>query len=273
MAVAGGDKWATVPPWRGGPPSVTVGVGLKMYLGYDRTLAWCQAVKQLGLSHPALVTGSVELFVLPSHPVLCQARKIFAGTGVGLGAQNLHWEDAGAFTGEVSGPMLAELGCQYVEVGHARAKAHVRRDRGGGRPQGGGGHAQRARAGRLRRRERALLGGGGAAGVHRSAGIEHSACARESRREGAIIVAYEPVWAIGAEDPAPPGHIVTVCSGLKHALSARAEHASTVIYGGSARPGLLGSLLGSVDGLFLGRSAHDPGALEAVLSEACEVLA
>ncbi len=272
MAVAGEDQWATVPPWRGGPPSVTVGVGLKMYLGYDRTLAWCQAVKQLGLSHPALVTGSVELFVLPSHPVLCQARKIFAGTGVGLGAQNLHWEDAGAFTGEVSGPMLAELGCQYVEVGHAERRRMF---------------AETEEVVALKT-EAAMRNGlvpvvcvgesehcsDGAALRVCIAQLESalSLCPREPPG-GRVIVAYEPVWAIGAEDPAPPGHIVTVCSGLKRALSARTEHASTVIYGGSARPGLLGSLLGSVDGLFLGRSAHDPGALEAVLSEACEVLA
>ena len=76
---------------------------------------------------------------------------------------------------------------------------------------------------------------------------------------GAIVVAYEPHWAIGGAEPASPDHIRTVCSALRADLALRTDHPDAgVIYGGSAGPGLLDRLGGSVDGLFLGRFAHDP---------------
>jgi triosephosphate isomerase len=84
-----------------------------------------------------------------------------------------------------------------------------------------------------------------------------------------VIVAYEPVWAIGADEPASSEYIAEVCTLLRTALSVMpGRDSSVVIYGGSAGPGLLGTLGGAVDGLFLGRFAHDTDALEKVLDEA-----
>ena len=86
---------------------------------------------------------------------------------------------------------------------------------------------------------------------------------------GPVIVAYEPVWAIGAPEPAPVAHIQAVCTALRGALDfLPGRSGSAVIYGGSAGPGLLTALGASVDGLFLGRFAHDPATLAAVLDEA-----
>ncbi len=82
-----------------------------------------------------------------------------------------------------------------------------------------------------------------------------------------IVVAYEPVWAIGAAEPAGVEHIVGVCVALREHLATTGRE-GTVIYGGSAGPGLLTRLGDGVDGLFLGRFAHDPAALAAVLDEA-----
>ncbi|WP_205789205.1 triose-phosphate isomerase, partial [Microbacterium sp. CPCC 204701] len=91
---------------------------------------------------------------------------------------------------------------------------------------------------------------------------------------GPVLAAYEPVWAIGAPVPAPTPHIATVTRALTEALAADpARGGSVVIYGGSAGPGLLTSLGGAVDGLFLGRFAHDPEALIAVLDEASALAA
>jgi len=67
--------------------------------------------------HPALRDGHVKLVVLPSFPYLIEALDIFAETPVYIGGQDLYSSDEGAFTGEVSGAQLAELGCRYVEVG------------------------------------------------------------------------------------------------------------------------------------------------------------
>ena len=86
------------------------------------------------------------------------------------------------------------------------------------------------------------------------------------------MVAYEPQWAIGAAEPATPEHIGGVCRALARWLAAdNALEGSRVIYGGSAGPGLLPRLGDSVDGLFLGRFAHDPRAFEAILDDVMEV--
>jgi triosephosphate isomerase (TIM) len=88
--------------------------------------------------------------------------------------------------------------------------------------------------------------------------------AARSGLSGPVVVAYEPYWAIGAAEPAPEPHIRTVCSALRETAPATGR----VIYGGSAGPGLLTRLGDAVDGLFLGRFAHDPAALGSVLDEA-----
>ena len=81
-----------------------------------------------------------------------------------------------------------------------------------------------------------------------------------------VLVAYEPVWAIGAAQPAPHDYISSVCHAVRLALGDRLGDFG-IVYGGSAGPGLVAALGDSVDGLFLGRFAHDPAAVEAVLDE------
>lgn len=93
--------------------------------------------------------------------------------------------------------------------------------------------------------------------------------ARADGRLGPVTVAYEPHWAIGADEPAPVEHIVEACQALSDALTQTLTDAtvadgapadSRVVWGGSAGPGLLTLLGPAVDGLFLGRFAHDPQA-------------
>ncbi|MGA2530110.1 MAG: triose-phosphate isomerase family protein [Acidimicrobiales bacterium] len=262
-----GDSEASAPVLETEQPLVTIGVGLKMYFGYRRSLEWCEQVKEISLMHRAVANGLVELFVIPSSPVLSAARELFSGTRVRLGAQDLHWHDFGPFTGEVSGSMLAELGCDYVEVGHAERRRLF-------------GESDDVVAAKT---EAALRNGlvpiicigendpcDSAQALAICIGQLESALGRRQPREGAdrVLVAYEPIWAIGATEPASAEHIGAVCAGLKGVLANKPGIDSSTIYGGSAGPGLLASLRGRVDGLFLGRSAHDPAALDAVLSEA-----
>ncbi|WP_102925446.1 triose-phosphate isomerase [Streptomyces noursei] len=81
-----------------------------------------------------------------------------------------------------------------------------------------------------------------------------------------VIVAYEPVWAIGAREPAPAGHVRAVATALRGALHDH-DVRGRLIYGGTAGPGTHGELAGAVDGLFLGRLAHDTEGLRKVLEE------
>jgi triosephosphate isomerase len=244
-----------------------VGVSLKMYFGYRQTLEWCSSVRALVADHPAVASGVVDVFVLPSFPFLVPVLAIFDGTPVAVGAQDLHWEDGGSFTGEVSGTALAELGCRYVVVGHSERRVLF-----------GESSAQVAL-----KVEAALRNGlipiicigedvrtppGSATRVCLE--LLEAALSRLRGREldGPVIVAYEPQWAIGGEKPASPRHINEVCSHLKRALeTARPGANNHVIYGGSAGPGLLKRLDEAVDGLFLGRRVHDPADLRVVLDE------
>ena len=238
--------------------TITLGVSLKAYLGYDQTLSWAGRVAEGRAGHQA----ELELFVLPSYPALAEVGRILAGTGITHGAQNLAADDSGAQTGEVTGAMLVELGCRYVAVGHAERRYHF----------GEGDDVVAAKiAAAFRHGLTPVLCVGET--DHCTATQAISACIRQlnsaltvARRTGTVgrvVVAYEPVWAIGQAEPAPDEHILAVIEGIRGVADG-----SSVIYGGSAQPGLLSRLASGVDGLFLGRFAHDPMALAAVIDEA-----
>ncbi|GLY29538.1 triose-phosphate isomerase family protein [Kineosporia sp. NBRC 101731] len=247
--------------------STTFGVSLKMYLGYDQTLRWCRDVAGLCGDHPLLTDRGGKLFVAPSFPAIPAAREIFRGTPIAVGAQNLAQADTGAYTGEVGGPLLREAGAQYVEVGHAERRRMYGEDEN---------VVADKTAAALRNGLVPVLC------IGEPEPVEASAAATECVRQlvtalqvsdrkalgGRIVVAYEPIWAIGAAQPAGEAHIRTVCTALREAVAARHAHPdSSVIYGGSAGPGLYGRIAGAADGVFLGRFAHDPQALKAVLDE------
>lgn len=243
---------------------VTVGVSLKTYFGHDRARAWFADVAARLAAHRAVASGDVRFFVIPTYLQIPAALEAFAGTPVLIGAQDVSQFAPGAYTGEVPAAELAEVGVAVAEIGHAErrrlfdetdsvtaAKAAAALAHGI-TPVLCIGEAER-------------LGSPAAA----LANVEQLAANLEGVPAGPVIVAYEPVWAIGAAEPAPDDHISTVTRALRAAVDADpARSGSVVIYGGSAGPGLLTRLADSVDGLFLGRFAHDPDALVAVLDEA-----
>jgi triosephosphate isomerase len=250
---------------------VVIGVSLKMYFGAQETLAWCRSVADITSRHPAVTTGLAELFILPGAPVIPQTLEVFADTPVKVGAQNLFWEDRGAFTGEVSGAMLRELGCRYVEVGHAERRRLFGEDDVVVA-------AKTAAALRNRLTPVLCIGEPDQTSVAEASArciAEVGAALKVAARDdclGPIVAAYEPQWAIGASQPATPEHIGGVCRALVRWLAANnALGGSRVIYGGSAGPGLLPRLGDAVGGLFLGRFAHDPRAFEAILDDVVAV--
>ncbi|MDT0437339.1 MULTISPECIES: triose-phosphate isomerase family protein [Streptomyces] len=245
------------------PRPLLLGVSLKMYFGHHQTLNWARRIADLARTHQAVTSGAARLFVLPAFPALVPAAGILTPFGVSVGAQDLATEDTGPYTGEVGGPLLKEIGCHYAEVGHAERR----------RLYGEGDTVVAAKtAAALRNGLTPVLCVG-----ERDPGTPQEAARRtvaEAARllqglTGTVVLAYEPQWAIGAPEPASAEHIATVCGALRDWLDARAaDHPdSTVIYGGSAGPGLLPRLAGRADGLFLGRFAHDPANVEAILDE------
>jgi triosephosphate isomerase len=248
---------------------VLVGVSLKMYFGHRQSLDWCARVAELARTHASVVRGDVELFVIPGYLSVPAAVEIFSDSPVAVGAQDLASADTGAFTGEVSGVELAEVGVRVVEIGHAeRRRLFFETDEV---------VAEKSSAA-LRNGITPVLC------IGETDKSDPASAAAESMRQvtvalanaprGRVIVAYEPVWAIGADEPAPADYIRAVCSSLRDSVAALdGRDGSAVIYGGSAGPGLLSQLGSDVDGVFLGRFAHNTAALGSVLDEAAAIAA
>lgn len=238
---------------------VTIGISTKMYLGYSESKVWLGAVAALAKACEALQTGQVELFVAPTFPVLETTLDLTRGTPVQVAAQNASDQDAGALTGEVSPAFLAEMGVGLVEIGHAERRRHFGEDDG---------LVAAKVAAAQRNGLRPLL----CVGEHvrvapreaARASLDQVAAARISPHGPAPVIAYEPVWAIGAPEPADPDYVRAVADELRQELGT----GPTLLYGGSAGPGLLPRLYPSVDGLFLGRFAHDPRNIALILEEA-----
>ena len=253
-------------------PDLFIGVSLKMYFDHPQTLQWCEQVGVLAAQHPVIISGAAELTVLPCLPALVPVSELFNGTSVRLGAQDLFWEDHGPYTGEVGGRYLQQVGCSYAEIGHVERRRIFHEDDA----------ILVAKVdAALRNNLTPIL----CVGEHERMPAEQAAdlCIRQLQamvahvlnagRPRRIVVAYEPEWAIGAEIPAAASHIRVVALALKQWLKGQVSlGCSQLIYGGSAGPGLLTELGRAVDGLFLGRSAHDPKALRGILDE-CALLA
>lgn len=257
-------------PADGKSAALTIGVSHKMYFSHARTVAWMAEVAEVAARHESVRTGIVRLFAVPQFPSIPVAVDIAAPVGIEIGAQDVAEHDMGAYTGEVSPAVLAELGVTLAEIGHAerrrrfgetddtvRAKVSATL-RNGLAPilcLGEDEHLdpERAAAFVTRQLDSAI------AGIPMHTGSS-------TRR---VIVAYEPVWAIGAAEPADPDHVRAVVGALRSRMKVdpRLDDVA-VIYGGSAGPGLLSQLGNDVDGLFLGRFAHDPAAFEGILDEA-----
>ena len=246
-----------------------VGVSLKMYFGHLRARDWFAQVADRVRMHDAINTGKVELFITPTYLQILPALDAFAGTPVRIGGQDVSAEAIGAFTGEVSASELAEVGASIAEIGHAeRRRLYGETDEI---------VAAKTRLSLENGLTPLLCIGEPEQGSPKDA-IEFAVAQLQASLSGAeagpVIVAYEPVWAIGAPEPAGHDHIRAVVGALRAALDADPARAgSAVIYGGAAGPGLIGALGDAIDGVFLGRFAHDPDALLSVLDEAAEFAA
>lgn len=208
----------------------------------------------------------VDIFIMPDAITLTSVVSQVQSSGVQVlvGAQDAFWEDAGSYTGEVSPSVLAEVGCRMVEVGHAER----RRLFGETDADTANKAAAAARNGLT---PLVCVGEDTKGPVSMAAGQ----CARQVEAVMAavppaaeVILAYEPVWAIGAAEPAAAEHVVGVVSALRELPCVRHRQGSVrIIYGGSAGPGLFEQLKDAADGLFLGRFAHDPEAFIKTIHE------
>lgn len=245
-----------------------VGSSVKMYLTTAEIRIWLERLRQLLEPH---TTDEVDVFVLPPFVSLPAAAEVLRGSRIAYGAQNMHWADRGPHTGEVSPLMLRELGASFVELGHAeRRRDNAETDetvnlkvlaalRHGLRPIVCIGEQAVSAAPDTVLREQldaALAGVGEPA-------LEH------------VVIAYEPIWAIGKAQAAPPAYVFERHERIRLHLEERygreAGRTATIIYGGSVTPQNAATLLAheSVQGLFVGRSALAADAFAEIVRSAC----
>lgn len=231
-------------------PKRLVGVSTKMYFGVQQTKQYVQEVQQ-ALSANQSLLDKVDVFVIPDFVTLSAITEAARGTQLMVGAQDCFHEDKGAYTGEVSPAQLKEVGCNIVELGHAeRRRIFGETDTDAAKKA-----AASARNGMI---PLVCIGEKtkGAVDVAvEECRVQVEAVAKAVPQDAEIILAYEPVWAIGQPEPAGPDHVVGVAKELRK-MTARRSGTTRILYGGSAGPGLFEKLVEGVDGLFLGRFAH-----------------
>jgi triosephosphate isomerase len=238
-------------------PPRTVGVSLKMYFDLESTAAYIRACTPLA-AHA--LTHNVDLFLIPDFLSLQSASTALrlSAPSIRLGAQDCFWEDAGAYTGEVSPASLHAAGCSLVELGHAER----RRIFGESDEQ----VARKAAAAERNSLTPLVCIGekvqGTVEDVVRECRPQIKSVLEVTQKE--VIFAYEPVWAIGKPAPAPAAYVVEVVKALRGLCGGRQVR---FLYGGSAGPGTFEEMREGVDGLFLGRFAHDPERLRDVIAE------
>ncbi|KAK5150190.1 hypothetical protein LTS14_010319 [Recurvomyces mirabilis] len=244
-----------------------VGTSLKLYFDLPSTLNYIDAVAQLS---SAAEEANVDLFVIPDFVTLLPAAEKLKNTSVQLGAQDCWYEDRGAFTGEVSPVVLKQAGVKIVEIGHAeRRRLFGETDQDVAKKA-----AAIVRNGMVPLiciGEKSKGSGIASAAVGQAVSectTQITAALSQLPSEAEVILAYEPVWAIGASEPAGADHVVAVTQQLRALIKGTGRTGRTrILYGGSAGPGTFGKLKDGVDGCFLGRFAHDVGNLGKVIQE------
>jgi triosephosphate isomerase len=224
-------------------------------------------VKNLTLN----VAGDIDVVLCPPFGALAAVAEVLQGSDVKLGAQNCHWEDKGAFTGEVSPVMLKDIGCAFAIVGHSERRTHF-------------GETDEWVA----KKARALL----------NHGLSPIICVGENLEEreagttkdvvrgqvlGSLrgisgeemlrtVIAYEPIWAIGTGKTATPEQaqevhafargILIDLHGLEVALRVRIQ------YGGSVKPDNTAALMAQadIDGALVGGASLDGASFAGILS-------
>ncbi|MBS3809184.1 MAG: triose-phosphate isomerase, partial [Desulfobacterales bacterium] len=207
----------------------------------------------------------------PPATALTVVSKIIRDTPVGLGAQNLFWENEGAYTGEVSGPMLASAGCRYVIIGHSERRQYF-------------GETDE----NVNRKIKAALAAGlvpvicvGETESEREAQKTFSILDKQMKNGlegltaeefGGSVIAYEPVWAIGTGKTATADQAQEVHAWIREFLEKRfgkeTAGATRILYGGSVKPGNIAELMAlpDIDGALVGGASLKPDAFSEIIN-------
>jgi triosephosphate isomerase (TIM) len=211
----------------------------KMFKGPAETAEFCLGLREAELD-------GVDVVVCPSFVSLAVAVQLLAGTEIAVAAQNVHWEQEGAYTGEISAAMLRELGVYGAIVGHSE-----RRQLFGETDESVGWRAEAALDAGL-----FVIACVGETESERESGSTEDVLRRQVsvlEADDNLVVAYEPVWAIGTGKTATPELAQEAHAFVKSLLDV------PVLYGGSVKPDNAAELLSrpDVDGALVGGASLD----------------
>ena len=219
------------------------------------------------LRERALPLDDVDAVICPPFTALAAAHDDVAETNIGLGAQNVSWAPEGAFTGEVSAPMLAELGVRWVVIGHSERRALF-------------GELDV----RVNEKARIALAYGitpivavgetaeqHAAGLARDTVHAQVIAAFDGMPAGDVarcVLAYEPIWAIGTGHAETPDGANTTMGEIRGAVDGLQN--VRILYGGSMNPGNVASFVAqpNIDGGLVGGASLDPASFAELLAGA-----
>jgi triosephosphate isomerase len=211
----------------------------KMYMGPAETAEFCLGLREHDLA-------GVDVVVCPPFVSLAVAVQLLAGTEIAVAAQNVHWEDDGAYTGEISARMLLELGVYGAIVGHSERRQYF-----GETDETAGNRARAALdAGMF------VIACVGETEQERESGVTEEVLRRQVaafEADDNLVLAYEPVWAIGTGKTATPEIAQDAHAFIKSVLDV------PVLYGGSVKPDNTAVLLSQpdVDGALVGGASLD----------------
>jgi triosephosphate isomerase len=233
-----------------------IGTSWKMNKTRAEARVFAEALK----ASPFAMTEMAQPFVIPPFPYIAEVADILSGTKVRVGAQNMHWAEQGAWTGEVSPLMVKDCGASIVELGHSERRTHF-------------GETDETVARKVAAAVKHGLMPLVCIGDTRSeyeAGATADVLALQTRyalrdvtkaARSKVVLAYEPVWSIGEGGiPADPAFANDQHRRLKALTAELAGAPLKVLYGGSVNPQNCCDLaaMSDIDGLFIGRSAWDP---------------
>ncbi len=234
----------------------------KMHLLRQDAARYCREFRRLAGDDAA-----TDVVLFPSFTLLAAVAEALAGSAIAWGGQDLHPEARGAFTGDVSGEQLADLGCGWVLVGHSeRRRGHGETDALVGR-----------KAAAARRHGLLPLVCVGENEIERREGRTFEVLARQlaaalADRPHPFALAYEPVWAIGTGATATPELAQEAHAFLRlrlgELLGAEAGAATRILYGGSVKPENAHDLFAcqDVDGFLVGGASLDPASFSDIIT-------
>ena len=247
---------------------IWIGTNWKMTKTIAEGIDFTKGLKKISKA----ITSDLQLFIIPSHTSLVPIKELTTGSDIYLGAQNMHWEDSGAYTGEISPRMLAEIGIDMIELGHSERRQYFNETDAAINKKV---HAA------LKYSIRPLICIGENMEQKKqqiskeTLAAQLKVCLQGVSMEQAkeVLIAYEPVWAIGEQGvPANAGYVVDIHDFLRNRLEeifAEVGREIPILYGGSVNhDNFLEYIdLKNVNGLFIGRAAWNIDSFQDILKQ------